>query len=310
MATIVFMGTPDFAVPALKALIAEHDVIGVVTQPDRPAGRRGGLRQPPVKEVALAHDIPVFQPEKLRQKDAIAKLAGWQADLFVVAAFGQILPQAVLDMPEFGCLNVHGSLLPRWRGAAPIHAAIRAGDTETGITIMQMDAGLDTGPMLTKRAVAITEHTTGQSLHDKLAQVGAELLIETIPGYINGDIQPQTQPEDGVTYAPQINKSDGLINWADSAVDIDRQVRAYTPWPGTFTYWNGKQLKILTGQPAAGTAPVGSIQEQNGRIVIGTGDGVYHPSEVQLAGKKATDITDFVNGYPDFVGTMLNNPSS
>lgn len=305
MAKVIFMGTPDFAVPTLKALIDNHDVIGVVTQPDRPAGRGGKVRMSPIKEVAVEHNLPVFQPVKIRKAEAIEELKQWEADVYVVAAFGQILPQTLLDIPPFGSINVHASLLPRWRGAAPIHAAIRAGDDKTGITIMLMDAGLDTGPILSKREVAITRDETGQSLHDKLAKVGAELLVETLPKYLNGELQPQAQQEAGITYAPQIDKSEGEIDWTQDASSIERLVRAFTPWPGTFTTWNGTQLKIHAGEVKRGRLAPGEVAELDGRVAIGTGEDVFAPTEVQLAGKKRTDIESFINGYPDFVGSQL-----
>ena len=305
MARIVFMGTPDFAVPTLEVLIDYHEVIGVVTQPDRPAGRNQQLRQSPIKEVAVSAGIPVFQPQKLRRDEAIEELRQWEADVFVVAAFGQILPQSVLDMPKQGSINVHASLLPRWRGAAPIHASIRAGDDETGITIMLMDAGLDTGPMLTQRAISIEADDTGQSMHDKLAQLGADLLIETLPKYLAGEIQPQTQDDDLATYAPQIQKSEGEIDWSQPAEAIERLVRAFTPWPGTYTSWNGKQLKIHSGTDAEGSAEIGKVIEKHGQIAIGTGDGLYYPDVIQLEGKKRTSVDDFVRGYADFIGGKL-----
>ncbi|MGB1287911.1 MAG: methionyl-tRNA formyltransferase [Aggregatilineales bacterium] len=310
MAKVIFMGTPDFAVPTLKALIAHHDVIGVVTQPDRPAGRGGKVRQSPVKQLALDNDIRVYQPERLRRKKAIQMLLDWQTeipDVYVVAAFGQILPQKVLDIPKHGSINIHGSLLPRWRGAAPIHAAIRAGDEETGITIMQMDAGLDTGDMLSKQAIPILSTDTGQTVHDKLSQLGADLLIETLPGYLSGDVQPQAQNDDESTYAPQIDKSEGQIDWSQDAATIERLVRAFTPWPGTYTFWDDTQLKIHSGTIGGGNAEPGKVIEYNGVIAIGTGDGLYLPQVVQLAGKKRMTTTDFVNGYQDFVGAILNN---
>lgn len=300
------MGTPDFAVPTLKALMQHHEVIGVVTQPDRPAGRGTQIHQSPVKQLAQAHGIPVFQPEKLRRKEAIAELRQWPAGVYVVAAFGQILPQEVLDIPSYGSINVHGSLLPRWRGAAPIQAAIRTGDAETGITIMKMDAGLDTGPMLSQRSIPILPDDTGQSLHDKLALLGAELLIETLPGYLSGTIQPQPQDETQVTYAPQVNKEDGHIDWTQPASVIERLVRAFTPWPGTFTYWYGRQLKIHSGTTGAGRAQPGRVITHEGHIAIGTGDGFYYPAEVQPEGKKRMSIADFVNGHQQFVGGRVS----
>lgn len=305
MTKIVFMGTPDFAVPTVKALIKHHELIGIVTQPDRPAGRGAKVRMSPVKELALKHNIPVFQPEKIRKADAIEELMQWTPDVYVVAAFGQILPQKVLDIPPYGSINIHASLLPRWRGAAPIHAAIRAGDNETGVTIMVMDAGLDTGPMLKKRAISIASDETGQSLHDKLAELGAELLLETLPDYISGDLKPQAQPEEGITYAPQIKKEEGQIDWSQDAVSIERLVRAFTPWPGTFTFWNGKQLKIHRGENGKGNLEAGKVAEIDGHVAIGTGKGVYYPLELQLEGKKRVDIESFINGYSEFVGSKL-----
>lgn len=307
MVDVVFMGTPEFAVPTLKALIDAYRVTGVVTQPDRPAGR--GNREPlpsPVKQVALAHGIPVFQPEKLRRPEAVETLRQWHADVYVVAAFGQILPQTVLDIPRHGCINVHASLLPRWRGAAPIQAAILHGDAQTGVTIMKMDVGLDTGPMLRAEAIDIAPDETGESLHDKLAELGARLLIPTLDDYLTGEFQPVPQPEAGVTVAPRIEKEQGRIDWAKSADEVDRQVRAYTPWPGTFTEWGGRTLKILSGSSVQGRAEPGQVVHNNGRIAVGTSFGLYALSRVQIAGKPAVDIQAFVNGYPDFVGSTLS----
>ncbi|MDX1994491.1 MAG: methionyl-tRNA formyltransferase [bacterium] len=324
MAKVVFMGTPDFAVPTLQALLRHHEVIGVVTQPDRPAGRGGQVQQSPIKQLALQHGVPVFQPEKIRRAEAVSELKQWQPDVYVVAAFGQILPQSVLDIPPFGSINVHASLLPRWRGAAPIHAAILAGDDLTGVTIMKMDAGLDTGPMLSQGKIEIQPDETGQSLHDKLAQLGADLLVATLPGYLSGAIQPQVQPENGVTYAPQINKEEGRIDWTLSAWSIERKVRAFTPWPGTFTEWNGQMLKIHAGvadedkqtaevftlfredrDERTSSTPVGTVIDREGYAAIVTGEGIFYPQTVQLAGKKAVSIDDFLHGYPDFIGAQL-----
>lgn len=305
MKKIVFMGTPEFSVPILEALIREYDVVGVVTQPDRPAGRGGKIRFSPIKEVALQHNIPVFQPEVIRKKAAIETLREWDADVYVVAAFGQILPQALLDIPPYGSINVHASILPRWRGASPIHASILAGDEETGVTIMKMDAGLDTGDMMSIGKVPITSDDTAQTLHDKLSALGADLLLETLPRYFSGELKPQPQPEAGVTYAPQIEKEEGLIDWSRSALAIDRLVRGFTPWPGTFTAWNGKQLKIHAGTAGAGSAEIGQVVERDGKLAIGTGDGLYFPSEVQLEGKKRVSVGDFLRGYPQIVGEQL-----
>lgn len=305
MAKIVFMGTPDFAVPVLQRLIQYHEVIGVITQPDRPAGRKGEISPPPVKQVAEQAGIPVFQPEKIRTPDSIAHLKQWNAEVFVVAAFGQILPQTVLDIPPHGSVNVHASLLPRWRGAAPIQAAIRAGDFTTGVTIMKMDAGMDTGPVLAMGQIVIEPDETGQSLHDRLSELGAELLINTLPGYLSGAIQPMPQPDEEITIAPRIAKADGLIDWTQSAVSIDRQVRAFTPWPGTYTYWDGEQLKIHSGTVGEGRAAPGKIVERDGRVAIGTGRGLYYPAQVQLPGKKVVSIADFLRGHETFTSAIL-----
>jgi methionyl-tRNA formyltransferase len=305
MARIVFMGTPEFAIPTLSVLIEQHVVVGVVTQPDRPAGRKNELKAPPVKELALAYGIPVIQPEKLREPQAKEQLKAWGADLFVVAAFGQLLPQSVLDMPKVACINVHGSLLPRWRGAAPIQASIRAGDAETGVTIMLMDAGLDTGDMLTKRAFPILPTDTAQTIHDTMSKVGAELLLETLPPFLRGEIMPQKQDESLVTIAPQIEKEEGRIQWANSAIQIERTMRAFTPWPGTFTMWDGKLLKVLSGTVLEGKANIGEVFKFAGKICVGTGDGLLVLGDIQLEGKKRTPIEDFVNGYPEFLEAML-----
>ena len=307
MAKIVFMGTPAFALPSLSALAAGHDVLAVVTQPDRQAGRNKQLRQSPVKQFAQSHRIPIFQPERMRHGEAVERLRSWQADLYVVVAFGQILPQSVLDLPAFGTINVHASLLPRWRGAAPIQAAIRHGDSESGVTIMLLDAGLDTGPILSQHAVKLAADETGQSLHDKLSELGAALLIESLPGYLAGEIAPQIQDDAFATYAPQIKKLEGEIDWSLPATAIERLVRAFTPWPGTFTHWKGEALKVNAGYVGAGQAPVGQVVRQQTSIAIGTGAGLYFPSALQLAGKKRLPIDDFVNGYGDFVGSVLGN---
>lgn len=305
MARIVFMGTPDFAVPSLKALLAQHEVIAAVTQPDRPAGRRQQLQPSAVKRAAQAAGLPILQPQRIRSRQSIAALQGLAADFFVVVAFGQILPQTVLDMPRCAAINVHASLLPRWRGAAPIHAAIRAGDAETGITIMRMEAGLDTGPLLSKQRIPIAKDETAGSLHDKLAPLGAELLIETLPKYLSGALKPQAQAAALATYAPQIKKGEGQIDWAQPAESIERLVRAFSPWPGTFTYWNGQTLKIHAGGWGGGSAPAGRVITAGRRIAIGTGAGLYYPRELQLAGRKRLGIADFANGYADFAGAVL-----
>jgi methionyl-tRNA formyltransferase len=260
----------------------------------------------PIKQLALDAGVPVFQPEKIRRPEAIEELKQWSPEVYVVAAFGQILPQTVLDIPLHGSVNIHASLLPRWRGAAPIQAVIRAGDAETGITIMKMDAGLDTGPILRQRAIPILPDETGQSLHDKLAALGGTLLIETLPGYLSGEILPQPQNDALATLAPRIQKEEGHIDWSQPAVVIERTVRAFTPWPGTYTFWNGKQLKIHSGKISEGSAERGQVVESRGRIAIGTGRGLFFPNRVQLEGRSTVSIDDFVRGRGEFVGAKLD----
>ncbi len=305
MAKVVFMGTPEFAAAPLRRLIEAHEVIGVVTQPDRPAGRHRQVQVSPVKQLALEAGIPIQQPEKLRRPEAVEALKVWSPDVFVVAAFGQILPQAVLDLPPHGSLNIHASLLPRWRGAAPINAAIRAGDAASGITIMKMDAGLDTGPILTQRAISLAPDETAQTLHDRLSIIGADLLIETLPGYLNGSIIPTAQDTSQATFAPRIDKAEGQIDWTRSAAEIERLVRAFTPWPGTFTTWNGKQLKILSAAVGQGSAEPGQVVQRDGQIAIGTGGGLFYPLRVQLEGKGPVTIAEFLRGYPGIVGAAF-----
>lgn len=310
MARVVFLGTPEFAVPSLRAL-AEHpafEVVGVVTQPDRPAGRGQQIQPSAVKRQAEALGLPVFQPESLRDPTAVEHLRGWQPDVMVVAAFGQILRQPALEVAPFGCINVHASLLPRWRGAAPIQYAIRAGDSETGITIMKMDRGLDTGPILAQRAVPIMPDETGASLHDRLATLGAQILPDVLLAYLRGEIIPQPQPEEGVTLAPALKKEDGLIDWAQPAIEIDRQVRAYTPWPGTFTYLNGEVFKVLSGSPRpdeTSHAPPGTLIKQAGDLAVQTGAGLYLLGEVQPAGKKRMSAQAFLAGRHEVIGQKL-----
>jgi methionyl-tRNA formyltransferase len=316
---VVFMGTPDFAVPTLRELIHadDLDVVGVVTQPDRPAGRGKRLTAPPVKQVALETGIPVIQPSSLRKDPgAFDQLRAWQPDYIVVVAFGQILRQNVLDLPRIAPINVHASLLPRWRGAAPVQAAIRAGDTYTGVTTMQMDAGLDTGPILLQDSIPMAPDETGQSLHDKLSVLGARLLIHTLRWLRSGSIAPHPQPTDDalITIAPQIKKEHGEIDWAMSASKIDRHVRAFTPWPGTYTFWNGSRLKVVAGYALhvdVGGEPGQVVNTQQTKLagktpfVIGTGDGVYVPTRLQLAGRQAVDAAAFLNGAPDFIDSTL-----
>jgi methionyl-tRNA formyltransferase len=318
------MGTPDFAVPTLRALIAAtpHTVVGVVTQPDRPAGRGRKTRMSPVKQAAEESGLPIIQPASLRREpDAVAQIRAWEPDFLVVVGFGQILRQEVLDIPRVAPINVHASLLPRWRGAAPIQAAIRAGDIYTGVTTMIMDAGMDTGPILLQDSIPIQPTETGQSLHDKLAALGALLLIHTLNWLLTGSIQAHPQPTNDtlITYAPMLKKADGAIDWTASAVEIDRHARAYTPWPGVFTYWNGHRLKILEGYPINANlgVPPGEVYDarhtefaETFDFGIGTGRGLYVPTRLQLEGRQALDAATFLNGAPDFMGARLEQRST
>ncbi len=308
MVRIVFMGTPDFAVPVLVALADAYQVAGIVTQPDRPAGRGRQLVPSPVKQAALERGLPLSQPQSLRAPGAMAQLVAWKPEVIVVAAFGQILSQNVLDLPPHGCLNVHSSLLPRWRGAAPVAAAILAGDEVTGVTIMQMDAGLDTGPILSQRKEPIRPDDTRAMLKERLARLGAASLTETLPAYIAGDLLPWPQPEEGVTYAGQLRKEDGLLDWSLPAVELDRRVRAFTPWPGVFTTWHGRRLKVLRSAPLPGwqgDALPGTVVALADGVAVAAGKGALRLEEVQLAGKRPMDTVLFLRGQRDFVGSRL-----
>lgn len=298
---IAFAGTPAFAVPALEALVrSPHRLVAVYTQPDRPAGRGRQLQASPVKDCALRHGIPVEQPPTLRDDSARARLASYGVDLLVVVAYGLILPPAVLDTPRLGCLNIHASLLPRWRGAAPIQRALLAGDRQTGIGIMRMEAGLDTGPVFIERVVDIAPRETAGSLHDKLAALGAEALLEALGGLIAGTLQPRPQADVGITYARKITKEEAVIDWSRPAADIDRQIRAFNPVPGAETVWRGQQLKIWDAEPAGpcGEITPGTVAGADaGGIVVATGAGSLKLTRLQLAGRKATTAADFLNAH-------------
>ena len=300
-ARLVFMGSPDFALPTLRALAANYDVVGVITQPDRPAGRGKQLTAPPVKILAKELDLPVIQPARLREPPAMAQLRAWAPDLIVVAAFGQILRQEVLDLPLHGCLNVHASLLPRWRGASPIQAAILAGDAETGVTIMRMDKGLDTGPILIERAIPIAPDDTAATLSDKLSTLGADILIETLPKYLSSELKPTPQPEAGATSAPILKKSDGELDAALSAEELARKVRAFNPWPGAFIVWKRQPLKVHRARITAGNAASGQRRIEGGLPAIGTADGLLILNKVQPAGKKPMSGEEFLRGARDWI---------
>jgi methionyl-tRNA formyltransferase len=304
---IVFMGSPEFAMPTLQALVGKFNVVGVVTQPDRPAGRGRKLTPPPIKSLAEEYGLPVIQPPRLRQPDAIEQLHNWKPDVIVVAAFGQILRPQVLDLPPQGCINVHASLLPRWRGAAPIRAAILHGDSQTGITIMRMDAGIDTGPILSQRAIPIEAGDNAETLGEKLARIGADLLIETLPGYLVGQISPTPQEDGLATYAPMLEKADGELDFNRSAVELERQVRAFYPWPGAFTHiWQGELLKILRASVVR-ISDLDRTLEPGRRTVyhslpaIGAVGGLLVLEEVQPAGKKPMDGGVFLRGARNWI---------
>ncbi|WP_440025998.1 methionyl-tRNA formyltransferase [Chromobacterium amazonense] len=303
---LIFAGTPEFAAAALRALIAAgHEIPLVLTQPDRPAGRGMKLKPSPVKEVALAHGLRVEQPEKLRGNlEAQQMLRDVGAELMVVAAYGLILPQDVLDIPARGCLNIHASLLPRWRGAAPIQRAILAGDHETGITIMQMDVGLDTGDMLSIHPVAIAGDESAATLHDKLAACGAQAIVETL-GRLDA-IAPQKQPEEGVTYAQKLSKAEAEIDWTLPAADVARAIRAYNPAPGAFTSLNGEPLKLWLASAEAGRAEPGMVVAADADgVLVGAGEGLVRVSVLQAAGGKRLAARDFVAGRASLAGTRL-----
>jgi methionyl-tRNA formyltransferase len=307
VARIVFMGTPEFAVPALRALLETQTVAGVVTQPDKPAGRGNRLQSPPIKLLADEAGVPVYQPPSLRKPEALGPLASWAPDAIVVAAFGQILRPHVLDLPPLGCINVHASLLPRWRGASPIAHAVLAGDAESGVTLMKMDVGLDTGPMYVAEAVRLGPRETAATLHDTLSVLGGDMLRRHLDDILSGRLAPRAQDEAGATYAPMIAKDAGRLEWTETAAGLDRRVRAMSPWPGAFTHWNGETLKVLAARPLAlpGPAAPGTVLGTADGPIVATGDGGLLLESLQLPGKRALDAADFLRGRPDLIGTTL-----
>jgi methionyl-tRNA formyltransferase len=295
---IIFMGSPEFAGTVLRKLASEYSICGVFTQPDRESGRGKTLTPPPVKVVASELGIPVFQPARLKNPDSFAELESLQPDVIIVAAYGQILRQNVLDLPKFGCINVHASYLPRWRGAAPIQAAILAGDTYTGISIMKMDAGIDTGPVLAQGKITIDPKETALALDGKLAQIGSELLITTLPDYFSGKISPQPQAEEGCSYAAMLTKQQGQLDFTKSAVELERTVRAFDDWPGTFMLVSDQIIKVRCADIIFDMQlSTGERSALDGFPVVGTADGVLKFGEVQPAGKKWMSGVDFIRGY-------------
>lgn len=296
---IIFAGTPEFAAEHLRTLInSEHNVIAVYSQPDRPAGRGRKLTASPVKALALEHDIPVYQPLNFKTEEAVQELEALNADLMVVVAYGLILPQVILDAPRLGCVNVHASLLPRWRGAAPIHRSLLAGDKKTGVTIMQMDAGLDTGDMLVKAECDILPTDTSQVLHDRLIEVGGPALLEALSQLEAGTAEPEQQDNELANYAHKLEKAEGQIDWTQAAEEIDRQIRGLTPWPGAFTTWSGDNVRVHKARFESADAgnPAGNIVAMsNDGFTVATGSGTLVIETLQLPGKKAMAVKDILN---------------
>jgi methionyl-tRNA formyltransferase len=309
---VAFAGTPAFAAAALEAIAAAgHTIVLVMTQPDRPAGRGLAAAASPVKRVAERLGVPVHQPERLRDPATHAPLRDSRAELLVVAAYGLILPQAVLDIPPRGAVNIHASLLPRWRGAAPIQRALLAGDAETGITIMQMDAGLDTGPMLLAEHVPIEAGDTGGTLHDKLAAAGARLIVRAIDGLARGALAPVPQPGEGATYAAKIDKREARIDWTASAAEIERRVRAFNPVPGAATALRGEGIKLWRAVPCEGAGAPGTVLAASADgIVVACGTGVLRLTELQRAGGKRLAAGDFLRGVPVHAGECFEPPAA
>ena len=298
---IIFMGTPDFAVPVLQSLInSRHEVVAVVTQPDRPKGRGKNMQFSPVKECALAHNIPVMQPVNVSVPEVIDELRAYEPELIVVVAFGQFVTKKIREMPKYGCINVHGSLLPKYRGAAPIQWAVIDGEKESGVTTMQMDAGLDTGDMLLKTVVPLDEKETGGSLFDKLSKAGADLLLETLDALENGTVTPQKQGESPTAYAKMLTKDMGAIDWNRPAKELERLIRGLNPWPSAYTKLNGKTLKIwaadVCGQTGEKAQPGTVLKAEKDEFLIQTGEKILSVKELQLEGKKRMDTAAFLRG--------------
>jgi methionyl-tRNA formyltransferase len=302
---LIFAGTPEFAVPALAALLAAgHEILLVLTQPDRPAGRGMKLKSSPVKELALQHGIPVYQPESLKTEQSQVPVAAVKADAMIVAAYGLILPQAVLDLPRHGCLNIHASLLPRWRGAAPIQRAILAGDTETGVTIMQVVLALDAGAMLKKAALPITEHDTAQTLHDALARLGGKLMVETLAEL--GTLTPQPQDEALVTYAEKLRKEEAPLDWGKTADELARQVRAFNPFPVAQATFGGETWRVWMADALQNqSGPPGQVLDGTDGLLVACGQGALRITELQKPGGKRLATRDFLAGNPPLPGSRF-----
>jgi len=307
---VVFMGTPEFAVAPLKGIfLSGHEVVAVYTQPDKPAGRGRLVVESPVKKEATILRLPVLQPRNFKAQETVAELRDFKPEAIVVAAFGQMLPQSVLDIPRYGCINIHPSLLPKYRGVSPVAAAILVGDEFTGVSVMLLDSGTDTGPVLVQAQVPISPHDTTGSLTEKLSRIGTQLLVDVLPRWVKGQVAPRPQEEAKASYSGKVTKEDGQIDWRLSALVISRRVRAFNPWPGAYTAWHGKQLKIVEARPlpardAANAGLVVSVPDGLG-FGIGTGDGTLGVVTVQLQGKKAMPAADFLRGQRGLVGAVL-----
>lgn len=307
---LVFMGTPAFSVPTLKVLIdSPHQVIAVYSQPPRPSGRGHRVQKSPIHLLAEEHGIPVYTPKTLRSLESQEEFSALKADVAVVIAYGLILPAAILEAPQFGCINVHASLLPRWRGAAPIHRALLAGDEETGITIMKMDEGLDTGPMLSLERLPITSTTTASQLHDQLSEKGAMLLLPTLEAYIDGKMLPQGQPEEGVTYAHKLTREEGRLDWRNSAEQIERKIRVLNPWPGTWFEHEGINLKVFAATVVENDTPSNpGLVLQNAPLIMSCGQGSLRVDLIQRPGGAVLAPEAFLRGYTLPEGTLLSCP--
>ena len=323
MLRIIYMGTPYFAVPAFNALVQGsapgvvlpegYEIVTVVTRPDKPAGRGREIAFSPVKQAALSHGLPVWQPGSFKKQENSAALAAYNADLYIVAAFGQILPQVVLDQPRYGTLNIHASLLPKYRGPDPIAEAILHGDSETGISIMLLNVGVDTGPVLLRRSVPLAEDETTGSLTLKLAEVGAQALLEVLPLWVAGKITPVPQDEQQASYTRMLSKENGKISWDLSAIELARQIRAYMPWPGSYTSWRGKLLKIITAYAVNCDSPRSGVpgtvclyqEAEHQALAVITGAGLLVIKHLQLAGKRTMGAEEFLRGYSQIVGEVL-----
>jgi len=307
---IIFIGTPDFSVPTLKALIADerYYIFAVITAPDAPVGRKQILTPPPVKVVAEKHNITVLQPQDINE--ITSKIAELNPDAIITIAYGQIIPKAILDIPKSGCLNLHASLLPKYRGASPIQAAILNGDKTTGVTLMKMDKTIDTGPIIAQESLNITPNETGESLHDKLAELSAEILIKYLPQYLDGKLTPKPQDNSRATLTQKITRESGRINWQRPAEEIERMVRAYYPWPGTYTKWDGRILKIISASPTTKGGvkpprPTGTVFLHNNQLAVQCGSNTLIIKKLQLEGKKQMTSNEFLAGHQDILEKIL-----